>query len=78
MIGPMITFRARQIDKKCKHLSNFPTVTLQVVCYLFFYKELEDLLKHKPSKYAYRLDQFSRQTVSKCSYLKRCHLGLQY
>jgi hypothetical protein len=31
MIRPMISFRASKFDKKCKHLSNFPTVTLRVL-----------------------------------------------
>jgi hypothetical protein len=32
MIRPMARFRAIKIDKKCKHLSNFPAVTLQTLC----------------------------------------------
>jgi hypothetical protein len=32
MIMLTISFQARKIDKKCKHLSYFPTVTLQMLC----------------------------------------------
>jgi hypothetical protein len=32
MIGPVDSFRAVKIDKKCKHLSNFPAVTLRELC----------------------------------------------
>jgi hypothetical protein len=31
---PMISFWSIKIGKKCKHLSNFPEVTLQALCYL--------------------------------------------
>jgi hypothetical protein len=29
---PVMVFLAVKIDKKCKHLSNFPAVTLQALC----------------------------------------------
>jgi hypothetical protein len=32
MILPMTSFRAIKIDRKCKHLSNFPAVTLREFC----------------------------------------------
>jgi hypothetical protein len=32
MIRPMISFREIKIGKKCKHLSNFPAVTLRALC----------------------------------------------
>jgi hypothetical protein len=32
MIRPMASFRAVKIDTKCKHLSNFPAVTLRTCC----------------------------------------------
>jgi hypothetical protein len=33
MIWPMISFRAINIDNKCKYQSNFPSVTLRTLCY---------------------------------------------
>jgi hypothetical protein len=32
MIRPMVSFWAITINKKCKHLSNLPTVTLLTLC----------------------------------------------
>jgi hypothetical protein len=37
MIKPMISFQAINIDTKCKHLSNFPTVTLWALWKNFFW-----------------------------------------
>jgi hypothetical protein len=30
----MVSYQVTKIDKKCKHLSNFPTVTLWALCLL--------------------------------------------